>query len=201
MLVVCPQPSKPAAVNVDALLAQYGVAAIFLGAMAEGETFVLAGGVLAHRGLISPVEAAMAAFCGSAAADQVCFFLGRRGRGSRLVARARAQPAFARALGFIQRYPTAYILAFRYLYGLRVVSPVALGVSNVSTVRFVALNLISAAVWAVLFTTIGYVFGQAVDRVLARFHVQHPALIVLVLFGIAAGGLTWWHARRARLDS
>jgi membrane protein DedA with SNARE-associated domain len=183
--------------NVDALLAHYGVVAIFVGAMAEGETFVLAGGVLAHRGLISPVEAAMAAFLGSAAADQICFFLGRRGRGSRLVARARAKPAFAKALGFIERYPTAYILAFRYLYGLRVVSPVALGVSNVAALRFVVLNLVSAAVWAALFTTIGYVFGHAVDGLLARFHLQHPALIVLAVLGVAIAGLTWCHHHRA----
>jgi membrane protein DedA with SNARE-associated domain len=185
--------------NVDALLAHYGVVAIFLGAMAEGETFVLAGGVLAHRGLVSPAEAALAAFLGSASADQLCFFLGRRARGSRLVERARATPAFARALRFIELYPTAYILAFRYLYGLRVVSPVALGVSNVSAGRFIALNLVSAAVWAMVFTGIGYVFGHAVDGLLARFHLQHPALIILALLGGIVGGLSWWHARAARL--
>lgn len=184
--------------NVDALLAHYGVVAVFLGAMAEGETFVLAGGVLAHRGLISPVEAALAAFLGSALADQICFFIGRRARGGRLVARARANPAFAKALAFIERYPTGYVLGFRYLYGLRVVSPIAIGVSEIPAGRFVALNLVSAASWAALFTGLGYVFGHALDGLLGRFHVQHPALIVLAVVGVVAAGLSWRHARAAR---
>jgi membrane protein DedA with SNARE-associated domain len=184
--------------NVDALLTHYGLAAVFLGAMAEGETFVLAGGVLAHRGLISPVEAAVAAFLGSALADQICFFIGRRARSGRLVTRARANPAFAKALAFIERYPTGYILAFRYLYGLRVVSPIAIGVSEIPVARFVALNLISAATWAALFTTLGYVFGHALDGLLGRFHIQHPALIVLAIVGTVAALLSWRRARAAR---
>jgi len=187
--------------NVDALLAHYGLAAVFLGAMAEGETFVLAGGVLAHRGLISPVEAAFAAFLGSALADQICFLIGRRARSGRLVTRARANPAFTKALAFIEHYPTGYILAFRYLYGLRVVSPIAIGVSNVSARRFVALNLVSAATWAALFTTLGYVFWHALDGLLARFHLQHPALIVLGIVGAVAAGLTWRHASAARREA
>lgn len=173
--------------NIEALLAHYGVAAVFVGAMAEGESFVLAGGVLAHRGLVSPAAVALAAFLGSTAADQLCFLLGRRARDTRLVRRARALPAFDKALGFIERYPNAYIIAFRYLYGLRIVSPVAIGVSRIAAGRFVILNLISAAVWAVLFTGLGYVFGKAVDRALARFHLQHPALIVLGLLALAIG--------------
>ena len=37
---------------IEALIARYGLAAIFLGAGIEGETSVVAGGVLAHRHLL-----------------------------------------------------------------------------------------------------------------------------------------------------
>jgi membrane protein DedA with SNARE-associated domain len=184
--------------NVESLLAHYGAAAVFVGAMAEGESFVLAGGVLAHRGIVSPVAVVIAAFCGSVLADQLCFFLGRQARDTRLVRRVRGTFAFDRALRFIERYPNAYIIAFRYLYGLRVVSPLALGVSRVSAVRFVALNLLSAAIWAVLFTTLGYVFGKAVDRFIARFHLPHPGLIVLGALALLLVIITLVHRLAAR---
>ena len=57
--------------TIETLIIRYGVAAIFVGAGVEGETSVVAGGVLAHRHLI-PLWAAMAAAStGSFVADQL----------------------------------------------------------------------------------------------------------------------------------
>ena len=41
-----------------------------------------------------------------------------------------------------------YILAFRFIFGLRIASPIALGVSQVPTWRFTLLNIAGAEVWA-----------------------------------------------------
>lgn len=167
------------------LIARYGLVAIALGAMAEGESVLLIGGMLAHRGTLNPFAVIAVAFAGTVAMDQLCFWLGRRHRDSRLVARARANPAFARALAFIERWPTGYILAFRFLYGLRVVSPVALGVSQVPAGRFVALNIVAAAIWAPSFVMLGYVFGGAVEAVLGQVVSIERYLLIAVAIGAA----------------
>jgi membrane protein DedA with SNARE-associated domain len=181
------------------LIARYGLAAIALGAMAEGESILLIGGMLAHRGTLNAPAVVAVAFAGTVFTDQLCFWIGRRHRDSRLVMKARANPAFARALRFIERWPTGYILAFRFLYGLRVVSPIALGVSQVPASRFVPLNLIAAAIWAPLFVMLGYVFGGVVESVLGRIvSVERYVLIAVVVGAIVLLAPRLWTAFKGR---
>lgn len=123
------------------------------------------------------------ATAGSGLVDHLLFVAGRRFRTHRWVVRATQQAAFARALKFIERYPISYILAFRFIFGLRIASPIAIGVSQVPTWRFTLLNIAGAVIWATTFTMSGFVFGEAVHNLLGRGH--HAGLWTLA----AAGGL------------
>lgn len=134
--------------SIETLIAQYGLAAIFLGAGLEGETAVVTGGVLAHQHLLPLWGTAAAAVGGSFAADQVFFLAGRRYRDTARVRKIAAKPAFAKALDTLERHPTIFILGFRFLYGLRTVSPIAIGTSHVPARTFLLLNAVAAAVWA-----------------------------------------------------
>lgn len=171
--------------TIEALVSHYGLAALFLSAGLEGETVVVAGGLLAHRGLFSLGGAMAAASAGSFVADQLWFFIGRRFHDHRWVQKARAKPAFARAIDIFHRHPTGFIFAFRFIYGFRTVSPIAIGTTDVSAKLFVAVNLVSAIVWGVAFTTIGYVFGHGFERFVGRILPDTRALL-LVAGGVVA---------------
>lgn len=147
-------------------LQDYGPVAIMMWAGIEGESAAIAGGVLAHREVMFLWEAWLATALGAFLVDETFFLLGRRFRDRPFVARACQKPAFARAMAFIERYPTAYIIIFRFLYGLRTVSPIALGLTHVPFRRFAALNAFAALLWSAIFTTIGFLFGPAVDQML-----------------------------------
>ncbi|EJL31855.1 DedA family protein [Novosphingobium sp. AP12] len=185
--------------TLETIVLRYGLLALFLGAGIEGETVVLLGGLLAHRGLIDPVEAALAASGGSFVADQVFFFAGRHFRQSPWLRRIVARPAFANAMDRLERHPTIFILSFRFLYGLRTISPAAAGTSRIRTLHFMALNLVAAAIWGPLFTALGYIFGQGVEAVFGRLRsVEHVVLAGLALASAAYAGLRlyrWYVAR------
>ena len=183
--------------SIESLITRYGLAAIFLGAGFEGETSVVTGGLLAHQNLLPLVGAGIASATGSFAADQLFFFIGRRYRDTARIRRMIARPAFAKALGTLDRHPTAFILGFRFLYGLRTISPIAIGTSHVPTRTFVLLNAISAIVWAALFTGIGYLFG---DQVLALLG-GNKLVGIAILIGVVAAifvGLRLWTRYRAK---
>jgi membrane protein DedA with SNARE-associated domain len=170
------------------LIRIYGVIAIFLGAAFEGEAAVTTGGYLAHRQLVDPFLAAAAAFAGSFMTDQIIFFFARYHREHRWIARVRHRPAFGRAIGFIERRPVLFCSAFRFIYGMRIAGPIAIGVSKVPARQFVILNAISAAIWASTFTYIGYRFGNAFEVLVSRI-VSDPWAItaaVITLCGVAA---------------
>jgi membrane protein DedA with SNARE-associated domain len=154
---------------VEHIIHHYGIFAILLGAGIEGEPFALAGGVLAHRHWLSLNAAIMAAIGGAFLVDQMWFHLSRRFRQSRVIARIKSRPVFARSLGLIERHPIWFVLLFRFAYGLRAVAPVAIGASQIPTRLFVMLDLLTTIVWGVLFTILGSALGPAFEAMEARY--------------------------------
>lgn len=166
----------------EEFLRQYGPIGIFLGAAFEGQTAVIVGGLLARQHILQLWLVLASATAGSGILDHLLFVAGRQFRSHRWVLRATRQVAFARALRFIERFPVSYILAFRFIFGLRVASPIAIGVSQVPTWRFALLNVLGAIIWATAFTMLGFIFGEAVHNILGKGH--HAGRWTL----IAAGG-------------
>ena len=182
--------------SLAALVARYGLVAVGLGAAFEGEAAVIAGGLLAHQGLV-PLAGVMAvAAVGSFAADQGWFAVGRRFRTARWVTKARGTTAFGRAIAALERHPVGFVFAFRFLYGLRTVSPIAIGTSGVPARLFVTVNAVAAVVWAVLFSSIGYLFGNAFERAIGRLHPHEPGLWWIVAGLIGLGVVAIWGRRR-----
>ena len=181
----------------ETLVARYGLIALFLGAGIEGETIVILGGIMVNRGSLPLLPAIAAAAAGSFVADQIFFALGRRFRDHRFVRRIRERPAFARALATFERRPTAFVFAFRFLYGLRTVSPVAIGTTHLPTARFMAVNAASALLWGTMFVCAGALFGHAIEAAFGRIrpleHVLIPAAVIILLLAV---GLRWWRRRQ-----
>jgi membrane protein DedA with SNARE-associated domain len=180
--------------SIETLIAQYGLAAIFLGAGIEGETAVVTGGVLAHQHLLPLWGSAAAAVAGSFAADQLFF------RDTARVRRIAAKPAFAKALDTLERHPTIFILGFRFLYGLRTISPIAIGTSHVPARTFMVLNAVSAAIWGVMFTGIGYLFGdtllEAVHSIMPK-HKLAGVVVLAIAVAVVMTAIRYWRGRRS----
>lgn len=145
--------------QIQQAIATYGYLALFLGTFLEGEVFFILGGVAARHGLLDPWYTALAALSGAFAGDNLFFFLGYF-RGARLLARpwGLARKVVA-ARGLVRRHAVALMLSSRFLYGLRMVVPLACGTSGVSPWRFLLLNLVSALSWTLCFSCLGYFFG------------------------------------------
>jgi membrane protein DedA with SNARE-associated domain len=64
--------------DINALIEQYGYAALVIGSVAEGETITLLGGVAAHQGLLKFPLVVAAVALGGMIGDQLLYFLGLR---------------------------------------------------------------------------------------------------------------------------
>ncbi|WP_028535630.1 DedA family protein [Paludibacterium yongneupense] len=181
------------------LLAQYGYLAVLIGCMLEGETLLLLAGFAAHRGYLSfPLVIALA-FIGGTLGDQFFFFIGRR-YGPPLLSRfPRLATRAERAKKLIERYHSGLIVAVRFMYGLRIAGPLAIGMSGVSAWRFVAFNMLGAAIWAPLIGGIGFVFGETLQWLL--HDIKHFELAGLGGLVVAAALLRLVHYLRARRRS
>ncbi|MCB9899530.1 MAG: DedA family protein [Planctomycetes bacterium] len=174
------------------LVADYGYPAVLLGTFLEGETIVVLGAVAARRGLLDLELVIACSFCGSLLGDQLFFLLGRRYGRSFLAKHPKWDVRMLRARHMLERHQTPVILGFRFLYGLRNVIPFALGMSSVSLLRYVVLNVVGAAIWAVTLGCAGWALGAALETLLRDIaHAQ-----AFVLAGLVAIAVFVFVARR-----
>lgn len=182
--------------NIAEWVQSYGYAAVAAGTFLEGESVLLVAGAAAARGhLALPVVIAIAAFA-SFLGDQLYFWVGHR-YGAALLARFPSlQPRAARVNGLLERHHLLVILSIRFLYGLRVAGPIAIGMSRVSWSRFMLLNGLAAILWALLIAGAGYGAGHALVYLLKAVDADElwGLSLLLVL------GLVWWLLRRRALN-
>ncbi|MES2903400.1 MAG: DedA family protein [Pseudomonadota bacterium] len=173
--------------DIEGWIAQYGLLAIVVGAALEGETVAMIGGMSAHRGLFALPAVWAAVLAGTLIADQGLFYAGRLLKDRPRIAKICSSPRFASAQARFERYPQTYVMLFRFFYGLRTVSPVLIGTSGFSPMRFAILNLVAAIAWSLLFVGLGYAFGLGIERLYDRmpaFHVWLPYLLIPIGVGL-----------------
>ncbi len=178
--------------NLPQILTDYGYLGVFIGTLMEGETVLLLAGFAAHQGYLVLGLVIAVAFVGGTLGDQIAFFLGRR-YGNRLIHRfpklAAHKPKVDR---LIHRHQVPLIMGVRFLYGMRIAGPILIGTSHVKAWRFMVFNMIGAAIWATVITTIGYVFGQTVTVVLKDIHGYEKTVLFSVIGVVALLTVARW---------
>ena len=182
--------------DLPALLEQYGYFLVFFGTLAEGETVLVLAGYFAHRGYLDLGAVMVTAFVGALCGDQLFFHLGRRHAKGLLERFPKLRDKVNVALRRVEDHQVKIVLTMRFLWGLRIALPVALGLTTMNARRFFWLNLVSAAVWSCTFALVGFGVSRAVSRLFEDMR-PHEKWLVLAVLAVAALVL-WirWHGAR-----
>lgn len=164
----------------ETLIANYGLLAVFAGGLLEGETILILAAVAAHHGILSMPSVFFVAACAATIGDQIWFMLGRFGSDKGLIKRFVAKPGVKRALARVESHPTAFVLSFRFIYGLRVAGAFACGLSRIPLPKFLFLNIVAAVIWTVAVLALGYTFGSAIEALLGDAKKIEWKLIIVV---------------------
>jgi membrane protein DedA with SNARE-associated domain len=184
----------------ERLVEDFGYVAILIGTFFEGETILLVGAFAAHQGLLRIEYVIAIAFVGSFAGDQFWYLLGRHYGRRKVAQRPWLADRVARISRMLERYPTLFILGFRFVWGIRNVAPVAIALSDIPPRRFLVLNIIAAAIWATAGGIAGYLFGAAVEAFIGNLkHVEQRALAAgaLALIGFLIGRALYRRFRKS----
>ena len=174
--------------SLEALISTYGYAAIGIGTFLEGETILILGGLAAHGGYLQLQWVITSAFLGTLFGR----FKGKEWLERKPHWKAKSQRAFA----LLDRYQIPFIIGFRFIYGLRTITPFAIGVSGISPLRYLVLNMLGSLLWATVIGTAGYLFGNAIELLLGDIKKYELGLLA----GIAVIGALVWiiHYRKDR---
>jgi membrane protein DedA with SNARE-associated domain len=174
------------------LLFQYGLYAVFILVMLEGDITLLLAGVLAHSAFFGPYSFAQVLIWATVAgclSDNIAYFAGRgfcEGVRKFRFYRA-AQPRLER---LTSKFGPLSIFFSKYIYGLRWASCVFYGVGRMPYFRFLALSFSSCFLWVFVLAGAGYFFSGAVMGLIGDFQAVGKVLLVIVVLGIVGFYLT-----------
>ena len=188
--------------DINSLISHYGYAALIVGALAEGETVTLLGGVAAHQGLLRFWLVVVSVALGGMIGDQGLYLLGRH-FGSHLLQRfAKQQKKIEKAQRHIQARPWLFVIGTRFMYGFRIIGPILIGASRLPPKTFIPLNVLGALIWALLFTTLGYLGGEIIAPWLHDLnqHLKHWSWLIIVA-GLVIAVRLWLKHRSKRAST
>jgi membrane protein DedA with SNARE-associated domain len=161
------------------------------------ELTAIVGGLAASQGDLGLKRAMVAIAIGGWTATTILYLLGAwRGRWMR-----RKWPKVGRymhrVLRAVRKRPWRSALAVRFAFGARLLLPLACGAAHLPPLQYLLGSAVSSIVWTVVFTEVGYLFGEAAVTALKRME-HYDQYVVAVLLGAAVVGLLIYRQRRQR---
>lgn len=184
----------------EELIREYGYWIVFFGSLIEGESVILAASAAAYHGYLSLSKVILVAFVGTLCADQFFFQIGRRYGKAIFKKFPKLEAPAGKAFGLLHKYDTLFILSFRFIYGIRNVSPIVVGMSGISTLRFTVLNIIAAAIWSLLSCMLGY-YGGEFFEILLPIILEHKLSAILIMCSLVFLIVFGMMKARSRLSS
>lgn len=180
----------------------WGYVILFCWSILEGEWGLLLAGIAAHQGHLDVYWCIFIAGLGGFMGDQIYFYIGRL-RKDYVQRKFRSQRRkFALASRLMQKYGWPIIFVQRYMYGLRTIIPISIGLTRYSAIKFALINLISAWVWAAITIVPAWFFGAEILNLIHTFFIKIKdnillfAILLVIILGIVAIFISW---RRKKL--
>ena len=175
--------------DLQQIISDYGYLALFILTFLEGETVLVIAGFLAFQGKLELPLVIITAFLGTFAGDQTFFYLGRFKGIAFLEKRPLWHSKTDKVFDMLSRHQIKVVLGFRFLYGIRNVTPFVIGASRMNPFKFFVLNFLGALVWAAAVGYLGYQFGHLAEAMMGR--IQKYEMYILG-FIVAVGVFLFW---------
>lgn len=170
------------------IIAQYGIYAVFVLCMVEGDITLLISGVLAHSGFFgeySILKVIIFGTAGGVTGDSMGYLIGRIFHENAKHYRF-YQMAQPRVEKLMAKFGGSAIIISKYIYGIRVAVCLSFGVARMPFLRFLMLSTVSCFLWVLFLSGTGYFFSGAITSIIGDFHQIGIALFFIVVIGITA---------------
>jgi len=172
------------------LMKEYGYVILFAWSILEGEMGLIMAGLLSHTGDMWVPMAIFIAGLGGFVGDQIYFYIGRYNK-SYVHKKFKGQRRkFALAHLLLKKYGWPIIFIQRYMYGMRTVIPISIGLTRYNAKVYAFINLLSAWLWAAITIIPVWYFGDVILELLeiVKEH-WYFAIPFALLFG---GGIIFY---------
>lgn len=165
-------------------LSTYGYIGLFIYSLGGGFIALVGAGVLSFMGKMDLSTSIAIAFVANALGDMMLLYMARYQKSMMMEGLRSHRRKLALSHLLMKRYGSWIILFQKFVYGIKTLIPIAIGLTKYDAKRFAVLNIFSAAIWALVFG-LGSYYSGAVLVEFAKMIGDKPwmAPIVLLIFG------------------
>lgn len=169
-------------------LSTYGYIVVFLYSLGGGMIALIGAGVLSFMGKMDLSLSMAIAFAANFIGDTLLFYMSRYHKAEMMeyFRKHRRKLAFSHLL--MKRHGSWLIVMKKFIYGLKTLIPLAIGLSKYDFLKFSSYNAIGALIWAIVVGGGSYLFGGALIEGYKMVS-DKPYLAPLML--VVIGGSVW----------
>lgn len=175
-------------------LSTYGYIVLFLYSLGGGFVALLGAGVLSFMGKMDLSLSIAIAFVANFIGDAMLFYMSRYHKAEMMeyFRKHRRKLAFSHLL--IKKHGSWIIILKKFIYGLKTLVPLAIGLTKYDFWKFSGYNALGALIWAVVVGGGSYLFGGALIEGY-KMVADKPYLAPLTL--LIVGGSLWIYLSQA----
>ena len=171
--------------SVTELLLTYGYVILFLYSLGGGMVGLIAAGILSYANKMDLNTSIAVAFVANTIGDSLLFYMSRYNKSQIMPYVKKHKRKLALCYLLMRKHGDKIIFFQKFIYGIKTLIPIGIGMTKYSVVKFNILNIISSFIWAI---AVGYASFEAGERLLnaSSYFSTNPWVVpfgLLVLLG------------------
>jgi len=166
------------------LLLDWGYVILFLYSFGGGMIALVVAGILSYSGELNIVITILVAGGANFIGDQFLFMVARKNKQQAKQMMQKHKRKIAMSHLLMRKYGTWVIFLQKYIYGIKTLIPLAMGLTKYDYKKFMILNFFATVVWSLIVGLSSYMLGNLVYKYMDEFKTYGLIIVILIVVGI-----------------
>lgn len=175
-------------------LSTYGYIGLFLYSLGGGFVALVGAGVLSFMGKMDLTTSIAIAFIANALGDILLVYLARYQKAMMMESLKKHGRKLALSHILMKKYGSWIILFQKFVYGIKTLIPIAIGLTKYDFKKFIILNIGSSAIWALSIGLGSYYSGEVLVKLAGQIS-ERPWIAPVILVVFVA--VLWFYMEKA----
>lgn len=163
---------------------EWGYIALFAYSFGGGFVGLVIAGVLSYAGDLNIYISILVAGISNFLGDQFLFTLARQNKAYAKDMMKKYGRKVALAHVLMRKYGSFVVLLQKYIYGIKTLIPLAMGLTKYSSIKFILFNAVATVIWACVVGFASYTAGEYILSSTEEFKYIGLAIVATILLGL-----------------
>jgi membrane protein DedA with SNARE-associated domain len=167
------------------LIRDWGYIILFLYSFGGGFLAIVVASILSYNGDLNIYITLIVAVSANFIGDQFLFLLARNNKAYAKQIMKKHQRKIALSHLMMRRYGSIVIFLQKYIYGIKTLIPLAMGLTKYDSKKFIFFNILATILWSLIIGYLSYSFGELVYKYIEQFKIYGIIFVIIFLLLIS----------------